>query len=77
MPLQTLQNHPLLESITSQLIQQLDQSETVLESLARLDAQEGQAFRLRLKGQRIVLYSAEEEEEGPLACILLDFSVKF
>lgn len=53
------------------------ESETVLESLARICDQANEALKLRLRGQRILLYSKEQEEEGPLACITLNLSLRF
>lgn len=68
---------PVFESITQELIETLMDAETVLETMVRVDKQDGQPFKLRLKEEYLLLYRCDQEETGPIAFLHLDFSVKF
>jgi hypothetical protein len=45
--------------------------------MVRTDVTHNIAFKLRLKDEYLLLYSAEQEEQGPVAAIRLGLAIKF
>lgn len=68
---------PLIEPVTPELLDSLADAETVLETLARMDGEGGEAFKLRLKEEHLLLYRAGQEENGPVAALRLGLAIRF